>query len=317
MDRLTSLTVFGQVVESGGFSAAARRLNMSVTMVSNHVQSLEDRLGARLLNRTTRKVSLTEIGKTYYERSSQILLDLDEADRVASALHAIPQGTLRLYTNASIVPFLSPVVDEFLSRNPAVSVDLTIGERMVDLIEEGFDLAIRAVPPPESSLVARRLTPWRPVLCCAPRYLETHPTPVRPEDLAHHNCLQYTFAPYGNEWPFEDASGNVTTVRVSGNLVTNNPEALRHFALAGKGLLLTPSFVAVDDLARGDLVALLPGYRTREFAINALYPHRHHVSTKVRSFIDLLAERFAAHRRWMTLDGSKDDAPPAGANAPG
>ena len=149
MDRLTSLTVFVRVVDNGGFSAVARRLNMSTTMVSNHVQSLEDRLGARLLNRTTRKVSLTEVGKAYYERCTPILAELDEADRAAGALQSTPRGTLRLYTNAALARFLAPVIGELLTFYPEVSVDLTIGERMVDLVEEGVDLGIRTVLPPD------------------------------------------------------------------------------------------------------------------------------------------------------------------------
>ena len=310
MDRLTSLTVFGHVVECGGFSAAARRLNMSVTMVSNHVQALEGRLGARLLNRTTRKVSLTEIGKLYYERSTQILADLEDADRMVGALHATPRGTLRLYTATHIIRFLAPVVDEFLTLYPAVTVDLSIGERAVDLIEEGFDLAIRASPPPESSAIIRQLTPWRHVLCCAPSYLETHPAPARPADIAHHNCLRYAFYPYGDEWRFDGPDGQPGAVRVSGNVVTNSAETLRLLALRGRGLFLAPSFIVADDLAAGRLVPLLPNHRPVEFAISAIYPHRHYLSTKVRSFIDLLAERFAEHRKWM-ISGTAADLPDA------
>ncbi len=149
MDRLTSLTVFARVVENGGFSAAARRLNMSTTMVSNHVQSLEDHLGARLLNRTTRKVSLTEVGRVYYERCTQILSDIEEADGAAGALQATPTGTLRIYTSTHIVRFIAPLVAEFLAAYPDVSIEFSIGERMVDLIEEGFDLAIRTLRPQE------------------------------------------------------------------------------------------------------------------------------------------------------------------------
>ena len=175
MDRLTGLTVFGSVVDNGGFSAAARRLNMSVTMVSNHVQALEDRLGVRLLNRSTRKVSLTEVGRSYYERSQQVLADLDEADRVATALHATPRGTLRLHASMNLVRFLAPIVSEFLTLYPAVALELTVGERMPNLIEDGFDLAIRTTPPPDFELTVRRLTPWRHVLCCAPSYLDLHP----------------------------------------------------------------------------------------------------------------------------------------------
>jgi DNA-binding transcriptional LysR family regulator len=299
MDRLTSLTVFGQVVECGGFSAAGRRLNMSVTMVSKHIQSLEERLGARLLNRTTRKVSLTETGKAYYERSRQILMDLEEADRIADALQSTPRGTLRLHTNTTLVRFLLPVIDEFLILHTGVSLDLTTGERMIDMVEEGYDLAVRAVPPPDSSLIVRRLTPWRHILCCAPAYAAAHPDIRHPSDLAQHKCLQYAFYAYGDEWRFEEPGGEIISTRVSGNVVSNNGELLRHMAVQGRGVFLAPSFLVVDEMAAGSLVRLLPDYRPVEFAINAIYPHRHHLSSKVRLFIDLLAERFADHRKWM------------------
>jgi DNA-binding transcriptional LysR family regulator len=299
MDRLTSLEVFGQVVECGGFSAAGRRLNMSVTMVSNHVQSLEDRLGARLLNRTTRKVSLTETGKVYYERSRQILLDLEEADRIAEVLQSTPRGTLRVYTSMQIVRFLSPIFDEFLVLYPGVSLELTSGERMVDLIEEGFDLAVRGVPPPDSSLIVRRLTPWRHILCCATRYSEAHPEITHPSQLGQHNCLRYAFYPFGDDWRFEGPNEELVLTRVTGNVVSNDAELLRYLAVKGRGVFLAPSFVVADELAAGSLVRLLPDHRPVEFAINAIYPHRHHLSSKVRLFIDLLVERFAEHRKWM------------------
>jgi DNA-binding transcriptional LysR family regulator len=299
MDRLTSLTVFGQVVDRGGFSAAGRHLNMSVTMVSNHVQALEDRLGVRLLNRTTRKVSLTDIGKEYYERSRQILADLDEADQVAGFQQATPQGQLRVHTSASLVRFLSPVAGEFLTKYPKVSIDLTVGERMIDLVEDGYDLAIRTLPPPDSSLVVRRLTAWRHVLCCAPAYLEKHAAPTQPSDLAQHNCLRYAFYPFGAEWRFEAPGGAIVSVPITGNLMTNGPEMLRLMALAGHGLCLAPTFLIADDLADGSLVPLIAGYRPLEFSINAIYVNRTHLPAKIRGFIDLLAEGFAEHRKWM------------------
>lgn len=291
--------MFGRVVEAGGFSAAARRLNMSVTMVSKHVQALEDRLGARLLNRTTRKVSLTEIGQAYYERSSQILAELDEADRIASALHATPRGRLRLHTAGHISRFMAPVLREYLARYPAVTVDLTVGDRMVDLIEDGYDLAIRTTPPPDSGLIVRRLTPWRHVLTCAPSYLDAHPAPFQPGDLAHHNCLRYAFYPYGDEWHFESSDGGPTAVKVTGNMVSNSADLLRLLALDGSGVFLAPTFLVGEDVEAGSLVRLLPEYKPVEFAINAIYPHRRHLSTKVRSFLDLLSERFAEHRHWV------------------
>jgi DNA-binding transcriptional LysR family regulator len=300
MDRLTSLTVFGRVVECGGFSAAARRLNMSVTMVGNHVQSLEDRLGVRLLNRTTRKVSLTEMGKYYYERSSQILADLDEADTAVAALTTTPRGTLRIYTSTHITRFLSPVVSEYLDLYPSVTIDLNIGERMVDMVEEGYDLAIRTVPLPDNSLVARRLTPWRHILACSPAYLETHPAPVVPDDVAAHNCLRYAYYPYGDDWRFFDQKGEQVSVKVSGNIMTTSAETLRYMALNGQGIFLAASFVIADDLAAGSLVRLLPAYKPAEFNISAIYPNRAHLPTKTRLFIDLAAERFAEHRKWMS-----------------
>jgi DNA-binding transcriptional LysR family regulator len=298
LDRLSSLTVFGQVVESGGFSAAARRLGMSVTMVSNHVQALEDRLGVRLLQRTTRRVSLTEIGKAYLERTRPILLDLDEADRIAGALHATPRGPLRIYTTTALVLFLGPIVSEFTRRHPAVSIDLTAGERMVDLVEEGFDLAVRAAPPLDSSFVVRRLTAWRHVLCCSPGFLKTHPPPKRPSDLARYNCIRYQYYPFGDEWRFEDRKGKPVAVKVSGDVVTNSVELLRALTVAGHGINLAASFLVVDDIKAGRLVRLLPQFRPPELSISAIYPHRHHLSTKVRHFIDLLAERFADLGTW-------------------
>jgi len=300
MDGLTSLTVFGRVVECGGFSAAARRLNMSVTMVGNHVQSLEDRLGVRLLNRTTRKVSLTETGKYYYERSSQILAELEEADRTAGALSSTPRGTLKVYTSSAIVRFLLPVVSEYMELYPAISLDFSVGERMVDMIEDGYDLVMRTVPPPDSSLVARKLTPWRHMLVCSPAYLETHPNPKTPAEVADHNCLQYAYYPYGDEWRFEDGEGKQESIKIGGNVVSNSAEMLRFLTLNGRGIFLAPSFVVFDDIAEGRLVKMMPDYRPVEFNINAVYPNRSHLPTKVRLFIDLLVERFAEHRKWMT-----------------
>ncbi|ANL45939.1 LysR family transcriptional regulator protein [Rhizobium phaseoli] len=299
MDRLTSLAVFGRVVECGGFSAAARRLNMSVTMVGNHVQSLEERLGVRLLNRTTRKVSLTETGKYYYERSAQILAELDEADRTASALSTTPRGTLKVYTSGSIVRFLLPVFSEYMELYPSIAVDFSVGERMVDMIEDGYDLVIRTLPP-DSSLIARKLTPWRHMLVCSPAYVDSHPLPLKPAEIADHNCLQYAYYPYGDEWRFEDSDGRQQSVKIGGNVVSNNAEMLRFLTLNGRGLFLAPSFVVFDDIAEGRLIKIMPDYRPVEFTINAVYPNRSHLPTKVRLFIDLLAERFAEHRKWMT-----------------
>ena len=299
MDRLTSLTVFVRVVDSGGFTAAGRRLNMSTTMVSSHVQALEDRLGARLLNRTTRKVSLTEIGKVYYERATQILSDLDEADQIASALQSLVRGTLRLHASAHVMRLLGPVVAEYLATYPDVSVELGMGERMVDLVEEGVDLAIRTTLPPDSSLIVRRLVSWRFVLCCAPAYLAAREPPREPAQLVRHNCLRYSYYPFEDGWHFDAPDGRAVVVRVSGNLISASAETLRITALAGQGIFLAPGFIVGDDLTTGDLVPIMNEYRPVEMTMSAVYPHRHHLSAKVRGFIDLLAKRIAENMHWM------------------
>jgi DNA-binding transcriptional LysR family regulator len=247
-------------------------------------------------------VSLTEIGRLYYERCSQILADLDEADRIAGALQSTPRGTLRIYSSGHIMRFLAPVVAEFLALYPDVTIDLASGERMIDLIEEGFDLAIRPIPLPDSSLVVRRLAVWRHVLCCAPRYLDDHAPPRAPADLARHNCVHYAFYPFEDGWRFTGPDGATTAVRVSGNLISGNAETLRVVALQGQGIFLAPGFVIADDLEAGRLIPIMTDYRPVELAINAIYPHRRHLSAKVRGFIDLLARRIVEHQRWMIPD---------------
>ncbi len=297
MDRLKSLATFVQVVESGGFSAAARRLGMSPTMASEHVQALEAQLGARLLQRTTRKISLTETGQAYYENAARILGDLQDADRAAGALQSSPRGRLRVHVGTHIVRLVAPVLSEYMRLYPALSVELTMGARMVDLVEEGCDLAIRATVPADASLVVRQLGAWRHVPCAAPAYVEEYGRPAHPSDLAAHNCLRYAFYPHGDEWRFTGPGGEAVTARVKGTLRTNSAEALRIAALHGIGIILAPSFLVAEDLEAGRLVALLADYKPIAFAINAIYPARHQATAKVRAFIDLALERFRAEPR--------------------
>jgi len=319
MDRLAAITAFVRVAENGGFTAAARRLDVSTTTVSEQVQALENALGVRLLNRTTRRVSLTEIGREYYERCSQILLELDEADQVASALQVTPRGRLRVYCQASLSRFMASITTDFLGRYPDVSLDLRTGDLMtMDLVEEGFDLAITPVSPPDTTLVRRRLATWHYVLCCAPVYLENHPVPQSPADLAGHNCILYTHSIFGHDWPFLDANGQMVVVRVSGNLVTTSPETMRAVTLAGGGLWLSPPHIVSDLLASGALIPLLTDYRTQELEIVALYPHRRHMTAKLRAFIDLLVDRFANQQQWLAPvfdERRAAEAAPALANA--
>jgi DNA-binding transcriptional LysR family regulator len=297
MDRLTSLTAFVRVVDSGGFSAAGRRLNMSTTMVSNHVQALEDRLGVRLLNRTTRKVSLTEVGRAYYDRCVQILADIEQADDVAGALHSTPRGTLRIHTHTATVPYVAPVVAEFLKVYPNVRVDLSMGERDVDMIDEGFDVAVRMIPPPDSSLIVRSLATWRHVLCCSQDYLARHGGLLQLPELSRHDCIRHANYPYQDEWRFIDRDGKQASVKVSGRFITNSGEALRTAALEGAGVCLAAGFLVHGDLEAGRLVRLLPEYRPVELSMNAVYPHRHHLSAKVRTFIDMLVTHSAEQQK--------------------
>ena len=297
MDRLTSLTAFVRVVDSGGFSAAGRKLNMSTTMVSNPIQALEERLGVRLLNRTTRKVSVTEVGRAYYDRCVQILSDIEQADDIAGALQSTPRGTLRIYTHTHMVQFLAPVVNTFLGNYPDVKVDVTFGERTIDMVDEGYDIVVRMVPPPDSSLIVRSLATWRHVLCCSHAYLEKHGRPQQLAELAERNCIRHVNYPYGDEWHFVDRKGAPASVRVSGNLVTNSGEALHQAAVQGVGICLAAGFLIRDDLEAGRLVRLLPEYRTVEFSMNAVYPHRHHLSAKVRTFIDMLAHHSSEQQK--------------------
>lgn len=297
MDRLASLTAFVRVVDSGGFSAAGRKLNMSTTMVSNHIQALEERLGARLLNRTTRKVSPTEVGRAYYDRCVQILADIEQADDIAGALQSTPRGTLRIYTHTHMVQFVAPVVNSFLGLYPDVKIDVTIGERNIDMIDEGFDIAVRMNPPPDSSLIVRSLATWRHVLCCSHAYIEKHGRPLELAELTERNCIRHANYSYGDEWRFVDRKGTPASVRVSGNLITNSVETLVQAARGGVGICLAAGFLISDDLEAGRLARLLPEYRPVEFSMNAVYPHRHHLSAKVRTFIDMLVDHRAEQQK--------------------
>jgi DNA-binding transcriptional LysR family regulator len=298
MDRLANIVAFVRVAEHHGFSAAGRRMNMSTATISQQVQALEESLGARLLNRTTRKVSLTDIGREYYERCAQILHELEEANELASALQMTPRGKLRVHCHPAMVRFISPVVAAYLRDNPAVSIDLRTSEQMIDLLEEGFDLAIRTIMPSDSSFIVRRLVNWHHVLCCAPSYLENHPLPGSPVDLATHNCIRYAFYPFGDEWRFFDPTGQPVAVRVSGNLVTTSLDMLHEAVVAGDGVLLAAPYMIHKELKVGSLVPLLPDYRTPELSIAAIYPHRRHLAAKVRLFIDALVALFAG-QEWF------------------
>jgi DNA-binding transcriptional LysR family regulator len=297
MDRMTSMATFVKVADAGGFSAAGRALNMSASMVTNHIQSLEERLGVRLLNRSTRKVGLTEVGQAYYERAQQILTDIEDADRSALALQANPRGKLRLNTSIAMPPFLAPVIAEFVALYPEISIAMSMSDREVDLVEDGFDLAIRNMPVADSSLITRRIATYHFMLVGATDYFAKHGIPEHPTDLVSHNCLTFLRAVWGNEWKFSGPDGELG-VPVSGNMQSNSANALRLAAVHGQGLTVLPSFLVADDLRAARLIPVLKEFLNTEYPVSAIYPHRHQLSAKVRSFIDLLAKHFREDPSW-------------------
>jgi DNA-binding transcriptional LysR family regulator len=301
MDRFDNMRVFAKVVESGSFTGAAARLGISASMVSQHVKELEERLGVRLLNRTTRKVSLTETGRAYYERCTRLLADLEETEEAVSDMHAAPRGELRVNATPSFgILQLAPAIADFTERFPAISVELMLSERIVDLIDEGFDVAVWVGLLPDSSLIARQLAPCRMVVCGAPSYFEKHGIPRTPADLTAHNCLTVSgnVLAYYRAWHLTAADGTVLNISPIGSLRTNSGAVLKVAALAGHGLVCLPTYLVGDALQSGRLVTVLDDYTAPPLTLRALYPHNRHLSAKVRAFVDFLAARFGREPPW-------------------
>jgi DNA-binding transcriptional LysR family regulator len=299
MDRFDAIQVFAQVVESGSFAKAAARLGLSTSATSRHVAELETHLQTRLLNRTTRRVSLTESGRAFYERAVQLLADLEEAEQEAARTAVVPRGTIRLTTSVNFgVRHLAPAIAEFLAQHPGVRFDVSLSDRIVDLVEEGFDLAVRVGTAGSENLVARKLGETRLVPCASPQYLSAHPPPKTPEDLAGHDCFTYEYVTPRNVWRFRDPSGRERTVRVAGTLHSNNGDLLAEVAVRGAGIVFEPAFIVGPDVRAGRLVPLLQEYTPPPVPIYAVYPSRKHLSAKVRSFVEFLVARFAQGQDW-------------------
>ena len=297
MDRLTGLVAFVRVAEARSFSEAARRLGLSKSAVSKQMAALERRLGARLLNRTTRRLSLTEAGRRFYERAARILAEVDEAELEIARQAEAPRGRLRVNAPMTFgVMHLGRAVAEFLAEQPEVEVELELDDRYIDLVDEGYDLAVRIADLPDSSLVARKLAPARHVVCAAPAYLAKRGAPASPRDIAAHNCLVYSYRAGSRAWRFAGADGPMLAPP-AGNLVCNNGEVLREAALAGLGLALAPTFIVGAELKSGALVEVLPGLLPQQHAIYAIWAHRR-PSPKVRAFVDFLARRFGPEPYW-------------------
>lgn len=293
MDRLQALRVFTQVVESKSFVRAAERLELSTTAVSRYVAELEGHLQSRLLQRTTRRISLTETGRAFYDRCVQILAEIDEAEREAAQQAAEPRGTIRLTTSVNFgMHQLTPTIASFLGRHPHVKFDVSLSDRIVDIVEEGFDLAIRIGATGGENVVARKLGEARVVVCASPDYLDKHGSPTSPEDLVRHNCLTYEYA-MPDAWTFRDRAGRSRTVHVAGNLNSNNGDLLAAAAAQGLGITLEPDFIVASELKQRKLLPLLKSFEVPAIPIYAVYPSRRFLPAKVRLFVDFLAERFA------------------------
>jgi DNA-binding transcriptional LysR family regulator len=298
MDTIAGIRLFNRVVEDGSFSAAGRRLGLTPSSVSRQIGALEKSLDARLLNRTTRKVSLTEAGAIYYQRTRRILTEIEEANEAVGIMRTAPQGTLKLSVPVVFGQrYIVPNMPEFLALYPEVSIELNVTDNYVDLIEEGADLAIRVGGGTQLSFVARKLATMHRVLCASPAYLDAHGEPAHPDDLVAHNCLCYNHRAGQVIWRFADDQGSYET-QIEGNFAANNAGSIAAAAIAGMGLALLPVWMVGREIQEGCLQVVLPGYRAEiaDFAteVFAVYPHARHLSAKVRAYIDFIAEKFNA-----------------------
>ncbi|MES2878716.1 MAG: LysR family transcriptional regulator [Pseudomonadota bacterium] len=293
MDRFLEMQTFAAVVDAGSFVKAAETLGLSKAAMSRYVGDLETRLGVRLLHRTTRRLSLTGEGEVFYARSKELLAGVDEAEAEITSRTGAASGLLRVNAPVTFgILHLAPLWGVFRSQYPQVALDVTLADRVVDLVEEGYDVAIRIATLPNSTLISKRLTTTRMVLCASPQYLKTHGEPLHPAELAAHAVISYSYWSTKDEWHFEGPQGPVT-VKTNPCIHTNSGDTCRAAALAHQGIILQPTFLVGDDLAAGTLVELMPQYRSLEMGIYAVYPTRKHVAPKVRALIDFLAGHFA------------------------
>lgn len=293
MDRALEMLVFCSVVDKGSFVGAAEPLEMSKAAISRYVSGLEERLGARLLHRTTRRLSLTEEGRQFYHQAKEVLAMMDAAEEAVSSAAPEPTGVLRVNAPVSFgIMHLGPVWADFMQAYPKVELDISLNDRLVDLVDEGFDAAVRIARMESSSLIGRRLASTRMCLCASPAYLERHPPVLLLADLTKHGIVAYTHFASGNDWLFEGPDGP-ENVRTRSVVRCNNGDTCRSIALAGGGISLQPSFMVAEDLRAGTLVEILADYRSVELGIYAVYPSRKQLPPKVRALVNFLVERFA------------------------
>lgn len=300
---LNAFAVYAKVVELGGFTAAADALGLSKSMVSRQIAALEDDLGVRLLNRTTRRISVTEAGGVVFERARRIVIEAEEAANEATCVEGAVRGLLRINAPMSFgIRQLGPAMPEFLARHPDLNVDLALNDRFVDLIEEGFDVSLRVSALTDSSLIARQLAPVERYIVGAPAYFEKHGMPRHPAELADHPFLLYTLLARPNLLEMENAAGERQQVQLKGKFLCNNADAMESIMLAGEGLTLSPDFICHEALASGALVRILPDWFVPPISLHVIYPHARHLAAKVRAFVDFTVEKFGPGRApWHKL----------------
>jgi DNA-binding transcriptional LysR family regulator len=311
MDRFTDLQTFVHIVSTGSISGAAEHMGVAKSAVSRRLAELEAHLGVQLVRRTTRRLSLTESGRGFYERCVRLLTDLAEAEQDVLQAHAALRGTLRVALPLSFgLLHLAPAIQDFVALHPGVEFDLDFNDRQVDLLQEGFDVAIRIAQLPDSSLIARRIAPIRQVVCASPDYFAIHGRPQQPAELARHACLAYSNLASPGTWSYRQADGQSGAVKIPIRLKSNNGDFLISAALAGLGIIMQPTFYVHRAIASGALIPVLTDYRWPEINAYALYPSTRHLSRRVRTFVDFLVQRFDGIPYW---DHALDIA--AGVNA--
>jgi DNA-binding transcriptional LysR family regulator len=302
MDRLRALEVFVEVVRKDGFARAAESLDTSPANVTRYISDLEAHLQTRLLNRSSRKMSLTSSGEALFERAKSILEDVAEAEAIVSSATMQPHGLLRINAPLSFgVLHLAPLWAKFMRQYPDVQLDVALIDRVVDIVEEGYDMAIRISRGGSASNVARKLASSHNFLCAAPDYIARHGMPATPADLQQHRCIGYSYAATADEWQLLDQAGKPLAVKVNCIMHTNNGDTARAAALGGLGVIWQPSFLIGEDLRAGRLVRLLPDYHMPDIDVLAVYPSRRHLSAKVRVMIDFLVEEFKGTPPWDRL----------------
>ena len=293
MNRFENMSIFNRIVEAGGISGAAERTGVAKSVVSRRLKELEAHLGVELFHRTTRRMNLTDTGRAFYEQSVRILEDVLEAELATSQVHRTLRGGLKVALPSTFgLMHMGPAINEFLQSHPEIEFDLDFNDRSVDLMQEGFDLAIRIANLPDSSLIARRLAPIRHILCASPGYLDENGTPETPEDLVYHHCLNYNLLADNDQWLFQDTQGKTITTKIRPYLHASSGEFLRCAAVDSLGIVQLPSFIVFKEIELGTLVPVLNDYQRTDLNAYAIYPQTRHLSQRVRAFVDFLLSRF-------------------------